>query len=241
MRKLLPIAVALLLLPVGALAAETPPHSIAVQGAVEIYLPPDYAEIELGVVSQAPVVADALADNSARMSQVIAAIKSLGISDADIQTSKFDIAPKYAPRPSNDYDSEEFRTVVGYYISNKVTVRIHALANVAKIIDDGVKAGANSSGTVTFRIKDLSTHLDDARRRAMENAYHKAEVLASAAHAKIGPAISITDNQADLSYDNTPRGTGVETVVVTGSRVPTPIEPGLVKIEAAVTVVYALR
>lgn len=241
MSKLSAFVIVLSLLPVCALADETPVHSIAVQGEVEISLPPDYAEIDLGVISQAPIVSDALADNGTRMSQVIAAIKSLGIADSDVQTSKFDISPKYAPRQSGGYEDEEFRPVVGYYVFNKVTVRVNALANVAKIIDEGVKAGANSSGAVIFRVKDLSSHLDEARRRAIANARHKAEVLALAANARIGNAISITDNQADMSYDGRSRASTVETVVVTGSRIPTPIEPGMVKIDAAVTVVYALR
>lgn len=226
--------------------ATTPPHSIAVAGEAEVYLPPDYATIELGVVTQAPLVGDALAENSARMTQVIAAIRASGILDKDIHTSTFLIQPKYEKMDQGNYDTEQFRTITGYYISNKVTVTVRDMTKIAAIIDASVKAGANASGNVNFQIDSLTAHLDEARRKAIETARHKAEVLTQAAHVNLGSAISITDNEADVSYNDETRGynyygNGVETVVVTASRVPTPIEPGLISIISKVTIVYALR
>lgn len=232
---------ALCLTALPALAEETPPHTIAVAGEVELLLPPDYATIELGVVTQGPLVGDALAENSVRMTRVIDAVKSLGISEKDIRTSTFLIQPKYEKILAGEFDTEAFRTIVGYFISNKVSVTVKDLTNVAKIIDQSVKAGANASGTVSFNVNGLTAHLDEARRKAIENAHHKAEVLTEAAHIQLGPAISITDNQADMSYNGRADLGSVETVVVTGARAPTPIEPGLVSIHSTVTVVYATR
>jgi len=224
-----------------ALADETTPHTIAVAGEAQLLLPPDTATIELGVITEAPLVGDALADNSARMTKVIAAVRDLGIQDKDIRTSTFLIQPKYEKQDTRDYDTEAFRTIVGYYISNKITVTVKDLSNIARIIDESIKAGANASGTVTFNVNKLTAHLDDARRAAVESARHKAEVLTEAAHLTLGPALSITDNQADSSYNNRPDAGSIETVVVTGSRVPTPIEPGLVSITSTVTVIYATK
>jgi uncharacterized protein YggE len=225
--------------------AVTPLHTIAVSGDAELLIPPDFAKVELGVITQAPSVGDALAENSARMSRVIDAMKALGISEKDIRTSAFVIQPKYEKMASGEYDAEQFRTITGYYISNKVSVTVKDLSNVAKIIDESVKAGANASGAIEFGVNSVTTRVDEARRKAVETAYHRAQVLTEAAHMKLGTALSITDNQAETSYDNGTRGYtnqyGYETVVVTGSRVPTPIEPGLISITAKVTVVYATR
>jgi uncharacterized protein YggE len=225
--------------------ATVEPHTIVVAGQAELMIPPDFATIELGVISQAPLVGDALADNSARMTRVIDAMKALGIPDKDVRTSTFVIEPKFEKSESGDYDAQRFRTIVGYYISNKVSVRVRNLANVAKIIDESVKAGANASGNVGFEIDALTQHMDEVRQKAIEDARHKAQVLADAAHMKLGPALSIVDNQSDTSYDGQSRGyygyNALETVVVTGSRLPTPIEPGLVTLMSKVTVVYATR
>ena len=84
------------------LAEETPVHSIAVMGEAEIITPPDYATVEVGVTTQGTNVAQALAENSARMSKVIDALRALGIADKDIQTSDFNIVPKYQKRDGND-------------------------------------------------------------------------------------------------------------------------------------------
>ncbi len=226
--------------------AITPPHSIAVAGEATMYLPPDYATIELGVVTQAPLVGDALAENSARMTRVIAAIRALGIPDKDIHTSTFLIQPKYGKVEQGNYDTDQFRTIVGYYISNRVTVTVRNLTKIATIIDESVKAGANASGNVEFAIDSLTAHLDEARRKAIETAHHRAEVLTQAAHVSLGAALSITDNEANEYYSDEARGynyygNGAETVVVTGSRIPTPIEPGLISIVSRVTVVYAVH
>src|SRR5579864_2652940 len=79
----------------AAVADETPRNTIAVAGEAQLLLPPDYALIELGVVTQGAMVSPALSENSDRMTRVIAASKALGIQDKDIQTSTFLIQPKY--------------------------------------------------------------------------------------------------------------------------------------------------
>jgi uncharacterized protein len=224
----------------AALADETPRTTIAVAGEAELLLPPDYASIELGVVTQGATVAPALSENSERMTRVIAALKALGLQDKDIRTSTFLIQPKYEKQETRDYETDAFRSIVAYYVSNKITVTIRNLPAVARVIDEGVKAGANASGTVDFRVDKLTAHLDEARRAAIANARHKAEVLTEAAHVKLGRPLSITDNRADTQYNSRAEGSLVETVVVTGSRIPTPIEPGLVRITTQVTVVFAI-
>lgn len=222
-----------------AVADETPRNTIAVAGEAELQLPPDYASIELGIVTQGPTVAPALNENSDRMTRVIAAIKALGLQDKDIRTSTFLIQPKYEKQETRDYETDAFRSIVGYYVSNKITVTIKNLADVARVIDEGVKAGANASGTVDFRVDKLTAHMDDARRAAIANARHKALVLTEAAHVKLGRPLSITDNRADTQYNSRAEGGTVEQVVVTASRIPTPIEPGLVTITTQVTVVFS--
>lgn len=186
-------------------------------------------------------MADALAENGARMTRVIEALRALGNDDKDIQTSEFAIQPKYETLPQGQYDYEAFRQITGYYVSNSVVVSVTDMAKIAKIIDATVQAGANDSGKVEFRVKNLTKHMDDARRAAVENAYHKALVLAEASHTRLGPALSVTDNQADFNYNNNAHGALVETVVVTGARMPTPILAGQISMVSDVTVLYSAR
>jgi uncharacterized protein len=223
------------------LAAETPPHAIAVMGEAEIVTPPDYATVDVGVITQGANVAPALAENSARMSRVIEALHALGIADKDIQTSNFNIIPKYQKRDSDDYDPYAMRPVTGYSVSNRATVTVTDLTKIAKVVDASVDAGANSSGSVQFRVRDLTGKMDKARQSAIENAHHKALTFTTAAGMKLGRAVSITDNRASTSYDGQ-AGSNIqlETVVVGGGgRMSTPILTGEMTLICEVTVVYA--
>jgi uncharacterized protein YggE len=82
--------------------------------------------------------------------------------------------------------------------------------------------------------------MDDARRAAVANAYHKAGVLTDAAHVRLGRALSITDNQASSEY-NGRAGSNLETVIVTAERRETPILPGQITLTSQVTVVFQTR
>jgi uncharacterized protein len=223
-----------------AAADQTKPDTIAVMGEAEVLLAPDFAKIEVGVITQGPVVADALAINNEKMSHVVEALRGLNIPDKDIQTASFNITPKYEKAASGDYDSSEMRAIVGYYITNKVVLTVYDLSKVAKIVDASVQAGANMGGEVSFQVKNVGQHMDDARRAAVANAYHKASVLTEAAHMRLGRALSITDNQANSEY-NGRAGANVEMVIVTAERRETPILPGLITLTSQVTVVFQTK
>ncbi len=167
-------------------ADETPRHSIAVMGEAELVTPPDYANVEIGVITQGTAVGATLAENSARMSKVIDAVRALGVADNDIQTSTFNIEPKYQKSDNNDYDPYGMRPIVGYSIANKAMITVTDLGKIAKIVDASIDAGANASGSVQFRVKNLTEKMDKARQAAIENARHKAMVLAAAANLKLG-------------------------------------------------------
>lgn len=235
MRMFLVAAAAAIALASSALGDETPPHTIAVVGDAEIRVPPDFATVVVGVITQGPNVSAALSENDARMSHVLEGLKSLGLSDADIRTSAFTVQPKYEKTSPNDYDPEALRPVIGYSVENKVEVTFTDTSKIAKIIDTSVEAGANDAGQVEFSVKNPAEVIDRARRAAVAAAYHKALVLSAAAHMTLGRAISITDNEANNFYG----GMEVEQVVVTASRVPTtPISPGGIAVKSRVTVLY---
>lgn len=240
MRKLMLGFAILLLSPMPALAEETPLHSIAVSGEAELLLPADYATISVGVVTQAKSVGEALADNNSRMTRVIETLRGMSIPDSDIRTAKFHIEPRYTPRAQGDYEHDSLRTIIGYAVSNQVDVIVRDMTKVSRIIDATTDAGANSTGSIRFDLKNYADNFDKARKAAVESAHHKAEVLAAAAHLELGRAVSVTDNEADRSYEGR-RPSGAETVVVTGSRIPTPILPEQVRIVARVTVLYAVK
>ncbi|WP_394849842.1 SIMPL domain-containing protein [Pendulispora brunnea] len=74
----------------GAASPSSPP-SILVVGHSETHAKPDIAYINLGVEERAPTVTEAMQRNSAQMTQLVAALKRVGIAEKDIQTSNFNV------------------------------------------------------------------------------------------------------------------------------------------------------
>jgi uncharacterized protein YggE len=230
--------VSVMLLSASTAFAESTPHVVAVMGEAEMLVAPDYATVDLGVVTQAQSASAALAENNSRMTHVLDALHSLGVSDTDIRTSEFSVDPRYEKTGANDYDPQALRPVIGYAVANKLIVTVHEMPKVARIIDAAVEAGANDLGRVDFEVKNQTDVMDRARRAAVDAAYHKAEILSAAAHVNLGPAISINDNEATAYYNGAPE---IQQVVVTGARVATPIAPGQISVKSRITVVYEVR
>src|SRR5204863_598242 len=85
-----------------AFAQEAKPREpvISVTGDGESSIAPDMAVVNLAVVKQAKTAREALDENNKAMNDVLAALKSGGIAERDLQTSGFSIQPQYNyPQP----------------------------------------------------------------------------------------------------------------------------------------------
>lgn len=162
-------------------------REIAVTGTGRVSAAPDQATIQIGVQITTPTLAEATQQASEAMTKVLDAIKAQGVDPKDIQTSTYNV------NPIMSYKDGETATVTGYQVMNVVTVTVKDLANVGKVLDAGMGAGANYLGGVFFGIAD-STELDnEARTAAVKNAMSIAETLATAAGVKLGAVISISE------------------------------------------------
>jgi uncharacterized protein YggE len=168
------------------------PRTISVSGEGEASGKPDQARLSAGVVTQAPNAAAALTANTTAMNRVFAALKTLGIPDNKIQTSNFSVQPQYAPfRP----EAPQPRTdIVGYQVSNQVTVTVDDLSKLGPALDALVKSGANQLGGVSFSIANPKPLAERARAAAVADAVAKAKTLATAAGVNLGPLLSIQEN-----------------------------------------------
>jgi uncharacterized protein len=187
MKPSLALAVAAAWLAAPASAETAPPPMISVTGEATVSVPPDQAQIDGGVTSDAKTAREASDANNAAMGRVLLALKGAGIDEKDYQTSRLSLQPQYAPNRSGP------SPVVGYRASNRVTVRLRDVTKVAGIIDVVVGAGANELGGINFMVSQASKLLDDAREKAIADARHKAEIYAKAAGVTLGEPLSISE------------------------------------------------
>ena len=164
------------------------PTGIWVAGEGTIDLEPDLALLNVGVEVQAETVSEARGEAAAAMDAVIAAVKARGLTDADIQTSSFNIWPRY------DY-VEGVQTLAGYRVSNTATIKMHDLDNVGDIIDDVAEAGGDATRIdgISFTVEDPTPFMADLREAAVKNATDKAQHYADLIGASLGGLFYLTE------------------------------------------------
>lgn len=196
MKKLSALAVLVLAVFTSIAAiAQTPdlagirPPSITVAGTGESHGKPDFAQVQVGVVTEAPTAAEALRKNNEAMSQLIVMIRKRGIEEKDLQTTQFNVSPRY----KYDKTQQEPPKIAGYQVTNEVQVKVRNLLALGAFLDETVSLGANQVRGISFGVAEPAQLMDEARRKAIADAERRARVYAEAAGLKIGKPIRIDE------------------------------------------------
>lgn len=233
MRRSLPSVAALFL----ALAAASPSHAAApgtlsVSGQGEMRAAPDQAVLSTGVATTAPTAAAALTENAQKMNAVFATLKRLGIPEKSIQTSNFTVSPQYPPYNANESGLQK---IVGYTVSNQVSITLDDPKKLGATLDALVAAGSNQINSVGFVIRDTAALLAKARAAAVADAIARAHTYAGAAGVTLGPILTIQEGASEG-----PRPVYDMVVAAQRAAAPTPTAPGEQSVNASVTVVFSI-
>lgn len=184
----------LLLFTHTAVAAEGRPYpQIRVTGEGVATLPPDIALLSLAVTRDAPTAAQALEETSSAMRDVLAAMRKAGIEERDLQTEQFAIHPRYRDEPAQVKGEPPTPRIVGYTVSNGLSVRVRQLDSLGAIIDMSVRLGVNQGGGIQFLNDDPAAAITAARTAAMQDALARARTLAAAANVGLGAILDISE------------------------------------------------
>lgn len=163
------------------------PRVISLTGHGEVKSAPDMAFVTTGVVSQGATAAEALSANTTAMTNLFAALKAAGIEEKDVQTSNFMVQPRY------NYPENKPMELVGYEVSNTVTVNVRKLADLGALLDKLVQSGSNQISGIGFSVSQPEAALDEARKLATADAARKAKVYAEALGVSLGPVLSVSE------------------------------------------------
>ena len=172
---------------------------ILVSGEGRVSVEPDLAIVNIGVEAQAETVAEARADAAGAMSSVVAAVKGRGLSDADIQTTSFNIWPQYQYEEiERDGRRVNRQVLVGYTVRNSAAIKVRDLSAIGPIVDDVAEAGGDFTriNGVSFTVEDTKPFMNDLREAAFEEAEAKAGQLADLAGVELGQAMFISEGVA---------------------------------------------
>lgn len=205
-------------------------RTVTVSASASVEVDPDAASITSGVVSEAATAREALDANTKSMSNLIDGLKAAGIAEKDIQTSNFSIHPRHEHNPKDGGPPK----LVGYNVNNSVNVLVRDLPKLGEILDLMVSLGANQMQGMNFIVTNAETLKDEARREAIANAQRRAKLYATAADAKVGDVVRISEDISSEEGGPRPmfRAAKMASAV--------PVAPGQETLEARVTVTWEL-
>lgn len=144
---------------------------------------PDKAQFQAGIVTYQPTAKGANDANLIKISQIIGALKELGIAEKDIQTRVVTVQ-------RIDWGDKKGQ----FQSSNVVTVTVRDLAKAGAAIATATAAGANIISGPNLQISDTERAATGAYTNAYLAARQRAEAYAKAANMQIARVIAIRDS-----------------------------------------------
>jgi uncharacterized protein len=200
-------------------------RTVSVTASVEREVPNDAAEVRFSVSKERAGRAAALRIVALRVQAVIAASQGVaGVGAGDVTTGSISVRRvKRGERPT-------------YRASEGVTVITHSPEAAGDLVAAGVAAGATSTRGPRFFVGDREAAYNAALVEALEKARTKAGLLAAAAGATLGPAITIVEGGGVTSIP------GPQASEPVGKDVAAPpVKPGKSTVEATVAATFALE
>ncbi len=210
-------------------------NTISVTGSATVSSESDKLTIVLGVESEAKTANESLSKNSNSLNSVISSLTSSGISEDDIQTSDFRIYPMY------DFsDSKDKQILIGYRVSNMLSIQTDKIDSAGNVIDIAVSSGANRVDNVSFRLSDEKSQKisDDLIANAILDATQKAEKALVPLKQQIVGVKTVVIHDNVMPFYDSPMRASFDGMAMESSMKSAPIMSGDEEIRTDVSVVF---
>jgi uncharacterized protein len=196
-------------------------RTITVTATGTIERVPDRAQLGFAVVTRSDTANQALESNSSDTRRMVDALERAEIDGKSIQTQDVSLDPHFTENGSR---------IEGYTARNSVTVS-SPISRAGSVIDAAVAAGANEISGPALSVSDRDRLYEDALKDAVRAARAKATAIAQAAGVQVGAVTNVVEN------GGVPQPYAYQAARLAESA---PIEPGTQRIEADVTVTFAV-
>ena len=209
---------------------------IWVTGRGEVTTVPDLSILEAGVEARARSVGEAHSQAAQAMDLIVGILNTQGIEAKDIQTRFFNISPEYVWN-----DSKRRQELVGYMVTNQVTIKIRDLESVGQIIDEVAAAGGDLVRIqgIRFTVEDSEALETQARGKAVQALIAKAEQFAQLTGVQLGRLVFLNE-----SGGFTPRPVTIQRAFAEAAPEPasvTSISAGELKVVVSLQGVFAIE
>ena len=215
---------------------------IRVSGTGTVSVEPDVAILQVGVEVFAGKVSIARSEASKAMDSVATVLKKEGVEEKDIQTTKFNIYPRY------DYEEVTVngkrigtQVLTGYTVNNTVKAKIYEIDKVGDIIDKSADAGGDyvRINGVDFTVDDPSPYQTEIRKMAVENAVEKAQDYALLTDVELGPVIELNEMNSGSLHSPYEADYGMRMMAAAAPT--TSISAGQLEISLTVDTLFAIK
>lgn len=212
---------------------ETPTlGTISVTGSGSVMTDPDMATINTGVTVMDKTARGALDQNTDIMTKIFAKLAEYSIPEEALQTTSFSVYPQY------DYSNREPGAqpeIVGYRVTNSLSVKITDLDILGDVLDELVTIGSNQLGGISFGLQDPTNAINMAREKAMVDAESRALLYCEAAGLTLGDVMVVREPGAPTAYYSKDAEMADSVAMA-----PVPVASGEQEITASIHVVYAI-
>ena len=193
----------------------------------------DLAVISVGVVAQAARAADALAQNSKAMTDVIAAVKEAGIEPRDVETSRVSLRPQYSQPSPGSREAPKLARLRGEQY--RVDPRTRARQGGRRARSAGYRRREPDPQRRTHARGTRTAARQSADRGDEGRAAQRLQLLADAAGVRIVRLFSVVED-----FSEAPRPLMRMSAEAAASRPSVPIEAGEQEIRGRVTAVFEI-
>lgn len=204
---------------------------LVVSGNGRVSLKPDIAHINAGVETLMKDAREAQEENAKVMNRIIAALKTMGIQDKDIQTANYSVNVEY------DF-SDNQRRLLGYRVSNNVRIAFRQINRVGEVLTKLAEAGANQFYGVSFGVEDNKDAYLEALKKAIDEAKAEAKVMAEQAGVRLGKPVAIHEGSAPQGIQF---GKQMDMIRMEAADAQVPIMGGELEVQADVTIIYEIE
>ena len=167
------------------------PH-IETSGTGVIEVQPDMATLVISVNTSAKKSADAKKQADERVAQYFSLLEKMGVDKKDIN------AANVVTRAEYDYSKSIGSKLTGYSANRIVTVKLRQLDKLNPILDGALEAQLNEISSIQLGVAEEDAYKEQAKKRAMENAFEQAKSLAEGFGAKLGPIYRISYQATEM-------------------------------------------
>ncbi len=175
-------------------------RTIDVNGTGDAFAIPDVAMLNATVEYKAKNVHDAQIPVKDKIAELVSFLKKSGVEEKDIKTMYYSANPEYSyPAPCYTSPCPTSRpTLLGYTVSQTVSIKIRNTDDVPKITDGIGTIGVTSISGPDFSVDDEDMVKAEARKKAIDDAQAKAKILAKDLGVKLVRIVRF--NEGNNSY-----------------------------------------